>query len=173
MLIFDYIKSSLNNHSVQEFQQVDLRSKMELIQDISTLAADNILNDVKLQSNPHVMRGLQGSIPGCQMSIEMTDAGGRKVSMSILAQARNKLKGQKKGCRKDPPQIPSLRNHTPPASIFLGGRKVSIYVHCTGKEQAQGAEEGEQEGSTIDSVSRGPHTSCLYLPQQCWESRSS
>jgi hypothetical protein len=36
-----------------------------------------------------------------------------------IAQARNKLKGQKKGSRKDPPQILSLGDHTPPASIFL------------------------------------------------------
>jgi hypothetical protein len=36
-----------------------------------------------------------------------------------ITQARNKLKGQKKGSRKDPPQILSLGDHTPPASIFL------------------------------------------------------
>jgi hypothetical protein len=47
-LFFDYIKNSLNNHSVQEFQQVDLHSKMELIQDISMLTSNNILNGVKL-----------------------------------------------------------------------------------------------------------------------------
>jgi hypothetical protein len=63
---------------------------MELIQNISTFAANNILNDVQLQSNPHIMRGLQGIIPGHQMNIEMTDAHGRKVRMSI-ALARNKL----------------------------------------------------------------------------------
>jgi hypothetical protein len=44
--------------------------------------------------------------------------GGRKVSMSI-AQARNKLKGQKKGRRKNLPQILSVGDHMPPASIFL------------------------------------------------------
>jgi hypothetical protein len=90
----------------------------ELIQDTSTLAANNILNDVQLQSIPHVIRGLQGIIAGFRMNIETTDAGGRKVSMSV-AQARNKLKGQKKGSRKDPPQILSLGDHTPPVSIFL------------------------------------------------------
>jgi hypothetical protein len=90
LLFFDFIKNSLNNHSVQEFQQVNFHSKMELIQDISMLAASNILNDVQLQSNPHIMRGLQGIIPGHQMNIEMTDAHGRKVRMSIVL-ARNKL----------------------------------------------------------------------------------
>ncbi len=38
--------------------------------------------------------------------------------MSIV-QERNELKGQKKGSRKDPPQIPSVGDHMPPASIFL------------------------------------------------------
>jgi hypothetical protein len=143
---------------------------MELIQDIFMLAANNdILNDVQLQSNPHVMHGLQGIITGHWMNIEMTDAGGRKVGMFIV-QARNKLKGQKKGTRKDPPQILTLHEHMPPDSI-LDGRE-GENVHCTGKEQAQGAKEGEQEGSTPDSISWRPHASCLYLPQQRWESCS-
>jgi hypothetical protein len=122
LTIFDHIKNSLKNHSVQEFQQVDLRSKMELIQDISRLAANNILNDVHLQSNPHLMCGLHGIIPGHWMSIEMSDAGGRKVSMSI-AQARNELKGQKKGGRTDPPQILTLgEHHLLLLSSLVGGR---------------------------------------------------
>ncbi len=69
---------------------------MEPIQDVFTHAANDIFNDVQLQANPHVMHGLQGIIPGCRMNIEMTDAGGRKVSMSIV-QARNTFKGRRRG----------------------------------------------------------------------------
>ncbi len=36
-----------------------------------------------------------------------------------IAQARNEVKGKKKGSRKDPPQIPSLGDHMHTASIFL------------------------------------------------------
>ncbi len=103
-LFFDYVKNSLDNHSVQEFQQINLRSEMELAQDISMCAANNILNEVQLQANPHVMCGLNGNILGRWMNIEMFDAGERKVSISI-AQARNKFNGQNKGSRKDPPQV--------------------------------------------------------------------
>jgi hypothetical protein len=139
-LFFDYVKNSLDNHSVQEFQTVNLCSEKELIKDISMFAANNILNDIRLQSNPHIMRGLQGIIPSCRMNIEMTDAGGIKASMSI-AQARNQLKGQKKGSRKDLPQILTLGEHTPPDFIFLGGRKVSMSI-----AQARNKLKGQKKG---------------------------
>ncbi len=61
--------------------------------------------------------------------------------MSIV-QARNKLKRQKKGGRKDPPQIPSLGDHTPPASIFLGERKVSMSI-----AQVRNKLKGQKKGS--------------------------
>jgi len=62
------------------------------------------------------MRGLQGIIPGRCSNVEVTPnvAGGTKVSMSIAA-ARKELKGQ----RKSPPEVPSLLDHTPPASNFI------------------------------------------------------
>jgi hypothetical protein len=62
------------------------------------------------------MRGLQGIIPGHRSNVEVTHnvAGGTKVSMSIAA-ARKELKGQ----LKSPPKVPSLQDHTPPASNFL------------------------------------------------------
>jgi hypothetical protein len=60
------------------------------------------------------MQGLQGIIPCCCTNVEATPvAGGKKVSISIQ-QARNELKGQKKS----PPEVPSLKDHTPPASNF-------------------------------------------------------
>ena len=73
-LFFDYVKSSLDNHSVREFQQVN---------SVSTMAANDIMNDIYVQSNPHVMHGLQGILPCHLMNIETTLAAGeRKVSMS-------------------------------------------------------------------------------------------
>jgi hypothetical protein len=47
--------------------------------------------------------------------------------MSIV-QARNKLKWQKKGSRKDPTQILSLGDHTPSATIFLSN--TGNCTHC-------------------------------------------
>jgi hypothetical protein len=72
-------------------------------------SAYDILNDVQLQANPHVMHGLQGIIPGCRMNIEMNDASGRKVSMSI-AQARNKFKGRRRGPGRIRPRFHLSRN---------------------------------------------------------------
>jgi hypothetical protein len=52
------------------------------------------------------------------MNIEMTPArGGKKVSISIQ-QARKELKGRG-AARKNPPEMPSFDDHTPPASNFL------------------------------------------------------
>jgi hypothetical protein len=73
-LFFDHVKNSLDNHSVWVFQQVN---------SVSTMAANDIMNDIFVQSNPHVMHGLQGILPCHLMNIETTLAAGeRKVSMS-------------------------------------------------------------------------------------------
>ena len=117
-LYHDYVMNKLDNYSVREFQQVDFRSKDEMVQDVFTKASIDALHDSSLQCNPYVMRGLQGIIPGRRSNVEVTPnvAGGTKVSMSIAA-ARKELKGQQ---RKNPPKMPSLHNHTPPNSNFLG-----------------------------------------------------
>jgi hypothetical protein len=107
-------KNKLDNYAVQAFQQVDYRSKDEIVQDVFTKTSIDALHNTSLQSNPYVMRGLQGIIPGRRSNVEVTPAiaGGTKVSMSIAA-ARKELKGQ----RKNPPEVPSLEDHTSP-SIF-------------------------------------------------------
>jgi hypothetical protein len=103
---------------------------MEHIQDISTMAVSDRMNGIYLQSNPHVIPGLQRIIPGCRINIKMTPAAGkRKVSMSI-AQARNELKGQSKSkgsARNNPPVMPSLSDPTPPASNFLSNEGNRAY----------------------------------------------
>jgi hypothetical protein len=115
-LYCDYVKNKLDNYAVRAFQQVDYRSKDEIVQDVFTKTSIDALHDTSLQSTPYVMRGLQGIIPRCRSNVEVTPAiaGGTKVSMSIAA-ARKELKGQ----RKNPPEVPSLEDHTPPASNFL------------------------------------------------------
>jgi len=115
-LYCDYIKNKLDNYTVRAFQQVDYRSKDEIVQDVFTKTSIDALHNTSLQSNPYVMRGLQGIIPGRRSNVEVTPAvaGGTKVSMSIAA-ARKELKGQ----RKNPPEVPSLEDRTPPASNFL------------------------------------------------------
>jgi len=72
-----------------------------------------------MQCNPNVMRGLQEIIPGRRTNIEMRTlaGGGKKVSMSIQ-QARKELKGRGAE-RKNPPEMPSFDDNTPPASNFL------------------------------------------------------
>ena len=72
-----------------------------------------------MQCNPNVMRGLQEIIPGRRTNIEMGTlaGGGKKVSMSIQ-QARKELKGRGAE-RKNPPEMPSFDDNTPPASNFL------------------------------------------------------
>ena len=114
MLYCDYIKNKLDN--VLAFQQVDYRSKDEIVQDAFTKTSIDALHDTLLQSNPYVMRGLQGIIPCHRSNVKVTPAvaGGTKVSMSIAA-ARKELKGQ----RTNPPEVPSLEDRTPPASNFL------------------------------------------------------
>ena len=115
-LYHDYVRNKLDNYAVRELQQADSRSKDEIIQYVFTNTSIDVLNSTSIQCNPYVMRGLQGIIPGRRSNVEVTPnvAGGTKVSMSIAA-ARKELKGQ----RKSPPDVPSLLDHTPPASNFI------------------------------------------------------
>jgi len=111
---FDYAKNNLD-YSIQEIQQVDSRSENEIIQDVSTKTSIDALHNTSMQCNSNVMQGLQGIIPGRSTNVEVTPvAGGKKVRISIQ-QARKELKGQ----RKNPPEMPSIGDHTPPASNFV------------------------------------------------------
>jgi hypothetical protein len=120
-LFFEYVRNNLDNYSVREFQDVDSRSEFEVVTDIATKTAIDISSHTAMQCNPNVMRGLQEIIPGRRTNIEMrTLAGGgkRKVSISIQ-QARKELKGRGAAERKNPPEMPSFDDNTPPASNFL------------------------------------------------------
>ena len=70
-----------------------------------------------MQCNPNVMWGLQEIIPCCRTNIEMRTlaGGGKKVSISIQ-QARKELKGRG-AARKNPPEMPSFDDNTPPPPI--------------------------------------------------------
>ena len=72
-----------------------------------------------MQCDPNVMRGLQEIIPSRRMNIELRTlaSDGKKVSISIQ-QARKELKGRG-AARKNPPEMPSFDDNTPPASNFL------------------------------------------------------
>jgi len=72
-----------------------------------------------MQCDPNVMRGLQEIIPSRRMNIELRTlaSDGKKVSISIQ-QARKELKGRGAE-RKNPPEMPSFDDNTPPASNFL------------------------------------------------------
>jgi hypothetical protein len=121
LLFFEYVRNNLDNYSVREFQDVDSRSEFEVVTDIATKTAIDISSHTAMQCNPNVMRGLQEIIPGRRTNIEMrTLAGGgkRKVSISIQ-QARKELKGRGAAERKNPPEMPSFDDNTPPASNFL------------------------------------------------------
>jgi hypothetical protein len=119
LLFFDYGRNNLDNYSVQEFQDVDSRSEFELVTDIATKTAIDTSTYTAMQCNPNVMRGLQEIIPGRRTNIEMRTlaGGGKKVSISIQ-QARKELKGRG-AVRKNPPEMPSFNDNTPPASNFL------------------------------------------------------
>jgi hypothetical protein len=119
-LFFDYIRNNLDNYSIREFQDVDSRSDFEVVTDIATKTAIDISSHTAMQNNPNVMRGLQEIIPGRRMNIEMRTlaGGGKKVSISVQ-QARKELKGGGAAERKNPPEMPSFDNNTPPASNFL------------------------------------------------------
>ena len=58
-LFFYYVRNSLDNYSVREFQDVDSRSEFEVVTDIATKTAINISTHTAMQCNPNVMRGLQ------------------------------------------------------------------------------------------------------------------
>ena len=118
-LFFDYVRNSLDNYSIQEIQDVDSRSEFEVVTDIATKTAIDISSHTAMQCNPNVMRGLQEIIPGRRTNIEMGTlaGGGKKVSISIQ-QARKELKGRGAE-RKNPPEMPSFDDNTPPASNFL------------------------------------------------------
>ena len=76
LIFLDYVKNSLNNNSVREYQDVDSCSEFELISNIVTKTAIITSNNTAMQCNPIVMRGLQGIIRGRQTNIKMTSAGG-------------------------------------------------------------------------------------------------
>ena len=75
--------------------------------------------------------------------------GGTKVSMSIAA-ARKELKGQ----RKSPPEVPSLLEHTPPASNFLNN--AGNHAHCNGLSRV--ALDPQKESTML--VTGGSQTAC-------------
>ena len=127
MLYHDYVMNKLDNYSVQEFQQVDSRSKDDISQDVFTKTSIDTFHDTLLQGNPYVMWGLQETIPGRRSNVEVTPnvAGGTKVNMSIAA-ARKELQGQ----QKSPPKVPSLQDHTHPTSNFLAN--AGNHSHCNG-----------------------------------------
>ena len=119
LLFFDYVRNNLDNYSIPEFQDIDSRSEFKLVNNIATKTAINTSTHTAMQCDPNVMRGLQEIIPGCRTNIEMRTltGDGKKVSNSIQ-QARKELKG----CgaqRKNPPEMPSFDDNTPPASNFL------------------------------------------------------
>jgi hypothetical protein len=113
-LYFNYVKNTLNNTFVHEFQDVDYHSEDEQANDAITTTAINVLCSSSLQADPHVMRGLQEIIPDCRTDVTITN-GGKKVSM-LLAHARKQLK---EGRRKSPPKQLPISKHTPPYSNFV------------------------------------------------------
>jgi hypothetical protein len=128
-LFFDYVKNNLDNYSIQEFQQVDSRSKNEVIQDVFRKASINVLHNTSVQCNPNVMQDLQRIIPGCPTNVEVTPvAGGKKVSISIQ-QAKKELKGQKKS----PPEMPFLKDYTPPTSSFMSNAGNHVHRNSLSK----------------------------------------
>jgi hypothetical protein len=147
-IFFDYIKLTIQNYSVQDIQDVDHRSDREIVTNIATKTVINVATSTTLQCNPHVMRGLQDIILHCRMNVKITPAAGdKKVSMSYQ-QARKELKGQgQHGQRKNPPKIPSLDDHTPPASIFL--KNAGNHVHRNRLSSIPMNPHGEQSGAMV------------------------
>jgi hypothetical protein len=116
-LFFDYMKSSLHDSSIREYQGFDSRSDDNLVNDILVTTANEIYLDERIQSDVHVMRGLQEIIPGCCTTVSVKPAGGwNKVNVS-LQQLKKGLKGG--GKRKSPPeQLCAVSDHTPSAFRF-------------------------------------------------------
>ena len=148
-LWFEYVKTNLDNDSVRAYQDVDHRTECEVADDVLTGTAIKAACNAVVQCNPNVMRGLQEVIPR-QNTIEVTPtqaAGGKrkKVSMSYH-QARDDLL-ERRGRRKSPPEIPTLSDNTPPASIFL--RNAGNRFHRNGLSSVPMNPHGEQAGASV------------------------
>ncbi len=92
-LFFDYVKSNLHDNSIREYQGFDSRSNNDVSNDILVTTANDIYLNDSLQSDAHVMRGLQDIIPGRRTTVSVTPAGGgNKVNVS-LQQLKKELKG--------------------------------------------------------------------------------
>ena len=114
------LKSNLHDNSIREYQGFDSRSNDNVSNDILiTTAKNDIYLNESLQSDAHVMRGLQDIIPGRRTTVSVTPAGsGNKVNVS-LQQLKKELKGG--GGKKNPPeqQLHAVSDHTPSGSIFI------------------------------------------------------
>ena len=113
------LKSNLHDNSIREYQGFDSRSNDNVSNDILiTTAKNDIYLNESLQSDAHVMRGLQDIIPGRRTTVSVTPAGGgNKVNVS-LQQLKKELKGG--GKKKNPPeQLRAVSDHTPSGSIFI------------------------------------------------------
>jgi hypothetical protein len=117
-LFFDYLKSSLHDNSIQEYQGFDSCSNDNVANDILLTTANDIYLNESIQSDAHVMRGLQKIIPGRRTTVSVTPAGGgNKVNVS-LQQLKKELKGG--GLKKSPPeQLRAVSDHTLSGSIFI------------------------------------------------------
>jgi hypothetical protein len=56
-LFFNFMKSSLHNNSLREFQCFDSHSENEMISDVLTKTAVIVATNSDIQANAHVMRG--------------------------------------------------------------------------------------------------------------------
>ncbi len=153
-LYCDYVKNKLDDYAVRAFQQVDYRSKDEIVQGVFTKTSIDALYNTSLQCNPYVMRGLQGIIPGRRSNVEVTPAvaGETKVSMSIAA-ARKELKGQ----RKNPPEVPTLEDHTPPASNFLSNAGNRVHRNGLSRVALDPCKESAAMVTGGSQTARSPH----------------
>ncbi len=61
-LFFDYVKSSLHDNSIREYQGFDSCSDDNVVNDILVTTANDIYLDERIQSDAHAMRGLQESL---------------------------------------------------------------------------------------------------------------
>ena len=59
----EYILKSIDNHVVRDLQNRDGRCDVQLVQDIGSKTAANLMEDVAIQSNPRVCRSLQQVVP--------------------------------------------------------------------------------------------------------------
>ena len=111
------MKNNLHDRSIREYQGFDSRSNDDVSNNILVTTANDIYLNQRLQSDAHVMRGLQDIIPGRRTTVSVTPAGGgNKVNVS-LQQLKKELKGG--GKRKSPPeQLCAVSDHTPSAFRF-------------------------------------------------------